>query len=64
MLSLSAEWQFHSSVIVRVVGVTGIHRTMENAKIRSLRMDTRVWTQPLIQVLLLVALTSVARYDC
>jgi len=39
-----------------VLDVTGIHRTMENAKVRSLRMDMKVWTQPLVKVCLLFAM--------
>ena len=33
-----------------VVILTGVHRTMATAKVRSLRMDSKVWTQSLIQV--------------
>jgi len=55
-------WYFFVSVKYRVDGddvvdvvccqlfAAGIHRTMENAKIRSLRMDSKVWTGPLIKV--------------
>jgi len=43
--------------------VTGIHRTMENAKIRSLRMDSKVWTRPLIKVFLLFAVTKAVCYN-
>ena len=40
--------------------VTGVHRTMENAKIRSLRMDSKVWTRALIKARLLFAEINVA----
>jgi len=39
--------------VVYMCNVAGIHRNMENAKIRSLRMDSKVWTRALIKVHLL-----------
>ena len=44
-------------------GVAGIHRTMENAKIRSLRMDSKVWTRPLIKVRRLFAVIVVTSHN-
>lgn len=39
--------------------VPGIHRTMEDAKIRSLRMDSKVWTRSLVKVNLLSVVNKV-----
>ena len=48
---------FHVSSAMH--NVPGIHRTMEDAKIRSLRMDSKVWTRSLVQVHLLSAVNKV-----